>query len=151
RANRPNVSPMTVSAKDRMGDPRRGEGRSPTRVQTPRSGRRWMGRPRDGEPGSGRDERSRVFDRRLARAQSERRPGCHVLAYRRDMSESAAGAATAVTAQTPDFSDHTDADLLEGMALAGTSVAKAHAAFAEVHRRLAAYLYAACDRRLLAL
>jgi len=63
------------------------------------------------------------------------------------MSESAAGSATPVTAQTLDFSEHTDADLLARMALAGTSLAGAHAAFAEFHRRHAAYLYAVCERR----
>jgi DNA-directed RNA polymerase specialized sigma24 family protein len=63
------------------------------------------------------------------------------------MSESAAAAATPAGAQTPDYSSHTDADLFEWMALAGTCVAKAHAAFAEFHRRHAAYLYATCERR----
>ena len=63
------------------------------------------------------------------------------------MSESAAAAATPVTAQTLDFSDHTDADLLERMALAGTSIVKAPAAFAEFHRRHAAYLSAVGERR----
>jgi RNA polymerase sigma factor (sigma-70 family) len=63
------------------------------------------------------------------------------------MSESAAAAAPPVTAQPPDYSTHTDADLFEGMALAGTCIAKAHAAFAEFHRRHAAYLYVVCLRR----
>src|SRR5262245_45451229 len=63
------------------------------------------------------------------------------------MSDSAAAAATPASAQIPDFSDHTDADLFAGMALAGTCTAKAHAAFAEFHRRHAAYLFAVCQRR----
>jgi RNA polymerase sigma factor (sigma-70 family) len=63
------------------------------------------------------------------------------------MSESATAAAMPVSAETLDFSDQTDADLLERMALAGTCIATAHAAFAEFHRRHAAYLYAACERR----
>jgi hypothetical protein len=61
------------------------------------------------------------------------------------MSESAAAVAPA--AQTLDFSDRTDADLFEAMALAGACIARAHAAFAEFHRRHAAYLFAVCQRR----
>ena len=41
------------------------------------------------------------------------------------MSESAAAAGEAAPAQTLDFSAHTDADLFEGMALAGIAVARA--------------------------
>ena len=63
------------------------------------------------------------------------------------MSESAAAADPPVTALPLDFSTHTDADLFEGMALAGTCVARAHAAFAEFHRRHAAYLFVVCLRR----
>src|SRR5262245_13851550 len=62
------------------------------------------------------------------------------------MSESA-GIAVAAAAQPLDFSDRTDADLFAGMALAATRAVEAHAAFAEFHRRHAAYLYAACLRR----
>jgi DNA-directed RNA polymerase specialized sigma24 family protein len=63
------------------------------------------------------------------------------------MSESAAVAGSPATAQPPGFSDRTDADLFEGMALAGACIATAHAAFAEFHRRHAAYLFAVCARR----
>ncbi|MBN9120567.1 MAG: sigma-70 family RNA polymerase sigma factor [Planctomycetes bacterium] len=64
------------------------------------------------------------------------------------MSELAAAAASPAPAQTPpDLSAHTDADLFAGMALAGASVARAHACFAEFHRRHAAYLFAVCARR----
>ena len=63
------------------------------------------------------------------------------------MSESAAAVVTPAPAQTPDLSARTDAGLFEGMARAGASVAKAHAAFAEFHRRHAAYLFAVCQRR----
>ena len=63
------------------------------------------------------------------------------------MSESATAAASPAPAQTLDFSAQTDADLFAGMALAGTCVAKAHACFAEFHRRHAAYLFAVCARR----
>lgn len=63
------------------------------------------------------------------------------------MSESAAAAASPAAVQTLDFSGLTDADLFEGMALAGTCVARAHACFAEFHRRHAAYLFAVCQRR----
>jgi len=63
------------------------------------------------------------------------------------MSDSAAAAAPPATAQPPRFSEPADADLLEEMALAGTCVARAHAAFAEFHRRHAAYLFAVCERR----
>jgi RNA polymerase sigma factor (sigma-70 family) len=63
------------------------------------------------------------------------------------MSELAAAAASPAPVQTPDFSALTDADLFEGMALAGTFVARAHACFAEFHRRHAAYLFAVCERR----
>jgi RNA polymerase sigma factor (sigma-70 family) len=63
------------------------------------------------------------------------------------MSESAEIAGAPAGAPTRDFSDHTDADLFEGMALAGTRIAEAHAAFAEFHRRHADYLFAVCERR----
>ncbi|MCI0699827.1 MAG: sigma-70 family RNA polymerase sigma factor [Planctomycetia bacterium] len=63
------------------------------------------------------------------------------------MSESTAPAVRHAAAQTLDFSNRTDADLFEWMALAGTCIAKAHAAFAEFHQRHAAYLFAACERR----
>ena len=63
------------------------------------------------------------------------------------MSESAAAAAPPAAAQTLDFSALADADLLEWMAPARACVAGAHAAFAEFHRRHAAYLYAVCVRR----
>ena len=63
------------------------------------------------------------------------------------MSESAEAAAPPAAAQTLDFSALADADLLEWMALARTCTAEAHAAFAEFHRRHAAYLYAVCVRR----
>jgi RNA polymerase sigma factor (sigma-70 family) len=63
------------------------------------------------------------------------------------MSESAKAATAFATAQPQDFSNHTDADLFESMALAAISTPTAHAAFAEFHRRHAAYLYAVCLRR----
>lgn len=69
------------------------------------------------------------------------------------MSESAAAAAAVesesapATTPTRDYSDSTDADLFARMALAAVSLADAHAAFAEFHRRHAAYLYAVCLKR----
>jgi RNA polymerase sigma factor (sigma-70 family) len=63
------------------------------------------------------------------------------------MSESAEIAGAPAVAPTLDFSDRTDADLFEWMALAGTRIVEAHAAFAEFHRRHAAYLFAVCERR----
>jgi len=63
------------------------------------------------------------------------------------MSESAAAAASPAPAQSSDFSAHADADLFEGMALAATCAARAHACFAEFHKRHVAYLYAVCARR----
>jgi DNA-directed RNA polymerase specialized sigma24 family protein len=63
------------------------------------------------------------------------------------MSESAAAAASPAPAPPLDFSAVTDADLFEGMALAGTCVARAHCAFAEFHRRHARYLFAVCASR----
>jgi RNA polymerase sigma factor (sigma-70 family) len=63
------------------------------------------------------------------------------------MSESAEVAEHPATARTLDFSARTDADLFEGMARAGACVSSAHAAFAEFHRRHAAYLFAVCQRR----
>lgn len=63
------------------------------------------------------------------------------------MSESVAVAVPPAQAQPPDFSNHTDADLFEGMARAGACATTAHACFAEFHRRHASYLYAVCVRR----
>lgn len=63
------------------------------------------------------------------------------------MSESATAAVSSAPADPLDFSVHTDADLFAGMALAGTCIARAHACFAEFHRRHAAYLFAVCERR----
>jgi DNA-directed RNA polymerase specialized sigma24 family protein len=63
------------------------------------------------------------------------------------MSESAAVAAPAVTVEPLDLTARTDADLFAGMARAAACVAHAHAAFAEFHRRHAAYLFAVCRRR----
>jgi RNA polymerase sigma factor (sigma-70 family) len=63
------------------------------------------------------------------------------------MSESAEIAGAPAVAPTRDFSDHTDADLFGGMAQVETRTAEAHAAFAEFHRRHAAYLFAVCERR----
>jgi|SRR5262245_37866236 len=63
------------------------------------------------------------------------------------MNESAEVVGKPATAQTRDVSARTDADLFEWMALAGTCIAKAHAAFAEFHHRHATYLFAVCERR----
>src|SRR5437870_5570147 len=63
------------------------------------------------------------------------------------MSESAAAAAPPAPAHSLDFSQRSDADLFEDMARAPAHIAAAHAAFAEFHRRHAAYLFAVCERR----
>ncbi len=63
------------------------------------------------------------------------------------MSELAAAAAPPAPAHSPDLAAETDADLFAGMALGGACVARAHACFAEFHRRHAAYLFAVCERR----
>jgi RNA polymerase sigma factor (sigma-70 family) len=47
----------------------------------------------------------------------------------------------------PDFSEHSDADLFEWMALGEGSPTEAHAAFAEFHRRHGKYLFNECQKR----
>jgi RNA polymerase sigma factor (sigma-70 family) len=63
------------------------------------------------------------------------------------MSESAAAAATPVSAPALDLPSRSDADLFEAMALGRACTVRAHAAFAEFHRRHAPYLFAICSRR----